>query len=35
MTTAMPVMIWVIHGVRNRGWILFTNGGSRPSLDIE
>src|SRR3989442_8559857 len=32
--TATPVMIEVIHGVRNRGWMLLTNGGSRPSRDI-
>ena len=32
--TPTPVTIEVIHGVWNFGWILFTNGGSRPSRDI-
>ena len=27
-------MIVVIQGVRNRGWIFATTGGSRPSFDI-
>ena len=30
-----PVMIVVIQGVRNRGWIFATTGGSRPSCAIE
>src|SRR5205809_3124758 len=33
--TMTPVTIDVIYGVRNFGWILLTNGGSRPSRDIE
>ena len=34
MATATPVTIEVMYGVWNFGWILFTNGGSRPSCDI-
>src|SRR5689334_2927815 len=32
--TAIPVMIDVMYGVWYLGWILFTNWGSRPSLDM-
>ena len=35
MATITPVMMVVIHGVRNLGWILATTGGSSPSFDIE
>src|ERR1051325_6431549 len=35
IATPIPTMIWVIQGVRNFGWILFTTGGRSPSFDIE
>src|SRR5262249_51719637 len=33
--TISPVMMVVIQGVRNRGWILATTGGKSPSRAIE
>jgi len=34
IATTTPVIMLVMCGVRNRGWIFFANGGSSPSLAI-